>query len=180
NDPLTYSAAGLPMGATLSSAGAFSYTPICNDLGAKQVTFKVDDGRGGTDSEVVTITVKGGRVALTPTSLDFGSLLVGTSSTLTTTASSTGSLPITFATATTADPAFTIPSPPSGAITTGTPIGVSFAPTASQDYTSTLTVTVTDGTACTPTVTAALAGRGRAAAIDVSPMSKDFGDVRTD
>ncbi|HSN26444.1 MAG TPA: choice-of-anchor D domain-containing protein [Kofleriaceae bacterium] len=180
NDPLTYSATGLPTGATLSSAGAFSYTPVCNDLGAKQVTFTVSDGHGGTDSEVVTITVQGGRVALAPTSLDFGSLLVNTSSTLPVTASSTGSLPITFAAATSSNAAFTVPAPPSGAITTGTAIDVQFLPTAPQSYTGTLTVTVSDGTACTPSATAALAGRARTAAIDVAPASNDFGDVRTD
>ncbi len=179
-DPLTYSATGLPAGATLSTAGTFSYTPVCNDLGAKQVTFMVSDGHGGTDSEAVTITVQGGRVALTPTSLDFGSLLVGTSATLGIAASSTGSLPISFATTTSSNPAFTIPTPPTGAITTSSPFNVKFTAGAAQGYTGTLTVTVSDGTTCTPSTTAALAGRGRTAAIDVSPASNDFGDVRTD
>ena len=179
-DPLTFTATGLPTGATLSSTGAFSYKPVCNDLGAKQVTFQVSDGRGGTDSELVTITVTGGRVALTPTSLAFGSLLVGTSSTMSTSASSTGSLPISFKTITSSDPAFTIPSPPTGAITSPTPIGVKFTPAAAQPYSATLTVSVTDGTACTPSVTAALTGGGRTAAIAVSPMTDDFGDVRID
>src|SRR3569623_885942 len=179
-DPLTFTATGLPTGATLSSAGAFSYKPVSNDLGAKQVTFQVADGRVGTDSEVVTITVAGGRVALTPTSLAFGSLLLGTSSTMSTSASSTGSLPISFKTITSSDPAFTIPSPPPGAIMSATPICVKFTPGAAQPYSATRTVSVTDGTACTPSVTAALTGSGRTAAIDVQPMNKDFGDVRTD
>ncbi|MBV8756702.1 MAG: choice-of-anchor D domain-containing protein [Deltaproteobacteria bacterium] len=179
-DPLTFSATGLPTGATISPAGAFSYTAVCNDLGAKQVTFKVSDNHGGSATEVVTITVNGGRVAVTPTTLDYGSLLVGNTATLTTSASSTGTLPITFSSATTTDPAFTIPAPPSGPITTGTPIGVKFTPTASMDYSATLTVNVSDGTTCTPSVTAALTGRARTASVDSSPMNKDFGDVRTD
>src|SRR3569623_2091377 len=168
------------------TGGTVNHPPVLSPIGAKTVqhgatlAFQGADGRGGTDSEVVTITVTGGRVALTPTSLAFGSLLVGTSSTMSTSASSTGSLPLSFKPITSSDPAFTIPSPPTGAITRATPIGVKFTPGAAQPYSATLTVSVTDGTACTPSVTAALTGSGRTAAIDVQPMNKDFGDVRTD
>ncbi|MFH1414320.1 MAG: PKD domain-containing protein, partial [Candidatus Omnitrophota bacterium] len=55
---LTYSASGLPAGAALgSSTGAFFWTPTYAQSGEHSVTFSVSDGNGGTDSEVVTITV---------------------------------------------------------------------------------------------------------------------------
>ncbi len=56
-DTLTYSASGLPQGATLNpSTGAFSWTPTYLQAGSYQVTFTVSDGNL-TDSQPVTITV---------------------------------------------------------------------------------------------------------------------------
>ncbi|MCA9402166.1 MAG: tandem-95 repeat protein [Candidatus Omnitrophica bacterium] len=57
-DALTYGASPLPGTATIDpSTGAFSWTPQSGDEGPHVVTFTVDDGNGGTDSEPVTITV---------------------------------------------------------------------------------------------------------------------------
>lgn len=59
-DPLTYSASGLPEGATFDPATrVFSWTPDFNQAGtpSPQVTFNVTDGNGGADSETITITV---------------------------------------------------------------------------------------------------------------------------
>lgn len=159
NDLLMYSTSTLPPGATISDNGAFSYTPACNDLGDKVITFTASDPYGGTDSEAVTITVEGGRVELTPMALDLGSTPVNDSKMKSVSAASTGTLPITFASATTTDAAFAIPSPPNGEITSGTTIDVVFTPTADQEYAGMLTVTANDGTSCTPTISAALAGR---------------------
>ncbi|TAN62069.1 tandem-95 repeat protein, partial [bacterium] len=55
-DSLTYSAAGLPAGATLSGQ-TFSWTPNSTQSGSYTVTFTVNDGNGGSDSEAITITV---------------------------------------------------------------------------------------------------------------------------
>lgn len=57
---LTFSATGLPAGATLDGVtGAFAWTPAANQQGSHQITFTVEDD--GTpvlsDSEVVTVTV---------------------------------------------------------------------------------------------------------------------------
>ena len=41
----------------LSAAGAYTYTPAPNYFGPDAFTFSVDDGRGGTDTAVVSITV---------------------------------------------------------------------------------------------------------------------------
>jgi hypothetical protein len=56
-DRLTYSASGLPAGASFNTAsGAFSWTPADGDAGLYVVTFEVTDGYF-SDSETVTITV---------------------------------------------------------------------------------------------------------------------------
>ncbi len=58
NDPLTFSAEFLPIGAVFdANSRMFSWTPTDNQSGIYQVLFKVSDGRGGTDSETITITV---------------------------------------------------------------------------------------------------------------------------
>ena len=57
NNPLTYSANGLPMGAALNSTnGRFSWTPTHNQAGNYLITFIVSDGQL-TDSETITVTV---------------------------------------------------------------------------------------------------------------------------
>ncbi|MBI5193734.1 MAG: tandem-95 repeat protein, partial [Nitrospirae bacterium] len=56
-DPLTYSVAGLPSGATFnSSTRVFDWTPAYNQAGSYNITFTVSDG-SLSDSEVVTISV---------------------------------------------------------------------------------------------------------------------------
>jgi len=58
-DPLTYSASNLPFGATFNaSTHAFSWYPNCTQAGTYTVHFAVLDGRGGTDSQDITIIVK--------------------------------------------------------------------------------------------------------------------------
>lgn len=60
NDPLTYSAKGLPPGAYFDAAGSFlwnSPTALMASVVAYQTTFSVSDGKGGTDSETIGITV---------------------------------------------------------------------------------------------------------------------------
>ena len=58
SDTLTYSGAGMPVGATFNSAnGAFSWTPTYTQAGSYSVTFSASDGNGGEDSEAITITV---------------------------------------------------------------------------------------------------------------------------
>ncbi|MEM7067356.1 MAG: choice-of-anchor C family protein [Pseudomonadota bacterium] len=63
NDPLTFSATGNPADApqngnvTLNSNGSFTYTPNANFNGQDAFTYRVDDGKGGTDTATVNITV---------------------------------------------------------------------------------------------------------------------------
>jgi VCBS repeat-containing protein len=57
NDTLTYSAIGLPDGATLDpNTGDFSWTPNFTQAGSYDINFSVSDG-SLSDSEVITITV---------------------------------------------------------------------------------------------------------------------------
>ena len=54
-DTLTYSVSGHPDGSSLSGT-TFSWTPASNQ-GDTEVTFTVEDGRGGTDTETLTLRV---------------------------------------------------------------------------------------------------------------------------
>jgi hypothetical protein len=55
-DSLSYSANGLPTGASLTTQN-FSWTPASGKAGAYSVTFSVSDDKGATDSETITINV---------------------------------------------------------------------------------------------------------------------------
>ena len=57
-DLLTYSSPNLPGGASLTSAGAFSWTP-CYQVAAVAITFAVKDSAGDSDTMNVTVTVVG-------------------------------------------------------------------------------------------------------------------------
>ncbi len=57
-DDLTFKAENLPTGAEFDvDTQVFGWTPTIDDVGTYDVTFSVDDGNGGTDSETITITV---------------------------------------------------------------------------------------------------------------------------
>ncbi|MBM3522927.1 MAG: tandem-95 repeat protein, partial [Alphaproteobacteria bacterium] len=57
SDKLTYSATGLPVGATLNAeTGAFSWTPALNKAGEYTVVFRTSDGQASSE-ETVKITV---------------------------------------------------------------------------------------------------------------------------
>ena len=58
-DRVTYSATGLPTGATFNqTTGVFSWTPTKSDVGARSITFTASDGNDATDAETVSITVQ--------------------------------------------------------------------------------------------------------------------------
>ena len=60
SDPLTFTLTGnRPRGASITSGGSFEWTPDQSQDGEHSITVQVSDGRrGGTDSEVVDITVR--------------------------------------------------------------------------------------------------------------------------
>ncbi|MBC7085664.1 MAG: PGF-pre-PGF domain-containing protein [Methanomethylovorans sp.] len=57
-DPVVYSALGLPVGASFTSSGIFSWIPSFGTAGTYHVTFTAES-KGLTDSETVRITVEG-------------------------------------------------------------------------------------------------------------------------
>jgi hypothetical protein len=62
-DSVSYAADNLPPGSTFgTSSGSFTWTPGAPDLGSRNVVFTALDGRGGTDSETVTLTVTDGNL----------------------------------------------------------------------------------------------------------------------
>jgi hypothetical protein len=63
NDPLVYSVSPQPLPSNASfnsSTRVFSFTPSASQAGSFSLTFSVSDGRGGTASETITITVAAG------------------------------------------------------------------------------------------------------------------------
>ena len=56
-DPLTFSTADLPTGARMSG-DTFTWTPSEDQMGSHTLNFTVSDGRGGTDSMILSITVE--------------------------------------------------------------------------------------------------------------------------
>jgi hypothetical protein len=70
NDTLTYSASGLPTGATLDAAtGKFSWTPDLTQQGTYTVTFTVTDTNNATASATIKITVNENAVPSAPAGL---------------------------------------------------------------------------------------------------------------
>ena len=55
-DPLTFSVSGNPAGSSLLGT-TFSWTPTSGQSGTYQVTFIVKDGKGGTDTETITLRI---------------------------------------------------------------------------------------------------------------------------
>ncbi|MCP4966566.1 MAG: DUF5011 domain-containing protein [bacterium] len=57
-DPLSIASIGIPAhGTTTGNAGGISYVPDLNYFGPDSFTYTISDGRGGTDSATVTVTV---------------------------------------------------------------------------------------------------------------------------
>ncbi|KPK96505.1 MAG: hypothetical protein AMJ95_13870, partial [Omnitrophica WOR_2 bacterium SM23_72] len=88
-DTLTYSANNLPSGASFNtSTRTFTWTPSYTQAGTyNNVTFSVNDGRGGTDSENITIIVN--NVNRAPVLSAIGNKNVAENSTLSFTVSAT-------------------------------------------------------------------------------------------
>ena len=57
-DSLEFSlGAGAPTGASITSGGAFSWTPTASQIGTHTITIQVEDGAGAADSEAVTVKI---------------------------------------------------------------------------------------------------------------------------
>lgn len=56
-DPLTWTLVTGPVGASITSAGVFTWTPTAADVGTQTVTIEVNDGDGGTTRQTFTVRV---------------------------------------------------------------------------------------------------------------------------
>ena len=136
DDALTFSlASGAPTGASITPAGAFSWTPTAGQVGTHAVTVVVTDGSGATDSEAVTVTVGGSNQNPVLGSIGDKSVNELESLTFTVTASDANSDTLEFSLAGTM---------PTGASITSAG-AFSWTPTESQDGTHDITVQVSDG-----------------------------------
>lgn len=130
-DPITYSASGLPSGASFSGQ-TFSWTPTYNQAGTYQVTFIADDGRS-QDSKTITITVANVNRAPTLSQIGDRSIDENRSLTFSVSASDPDADPITYS-------------------ATGLPSGANFAggsfswtPSSSQVGSHSITFVASDG-----------------------------------
>jgi chitodextrinase len=146
NDPLTFSATGLPAGLTISASGQITGTPTA--AGANSVTVTVNDGRGGTDSATFSWTIAAANVAPVLTNPGAQSGTVGVAVTALQLAATDGNNdPLTFS-ATGLPAGLTISA--SGQIT-GTPTAAGASVTAAGA--NSVTVTVNDGRGGTDSAT---------------------------
>ena len=130
---LTFSLDGtFPLGATITSAGVFTWTPTELQVGSHDITVQVTDG-SLTDSETLTVTVRDVNVAPVLNTIDDQTVNEFVELTFTATASDNDSLIFSF------DGTF-----PSGATITSAGV-FTWTPTESQDGDHTITVQVTDG-----------------------------------
>jgi hypothetical protein len=176
--PLTFSGGTLPGGATVTSAGVFTWTPDFTQAGAYNATITVTDNGALTDSETFTITV--GNVnrppVLSPSPIGNRTVTIGQTLTISITASDPDGGGLTFTSA----------NLPSGATLTPTGAGAaafSWTPTAGQAGTyQNATITVSDGTLTdaevfTITVQAPTSNPTPVCAMTRNPTSLAFGSV---
>ena len=130
---LTFSFDGtVPLGATITSAGVFTWTPTELQVGSHDITVQVTDG-SLTDSETLTVTVNEVNVAPMLNTIGDQTVNEFVELTFTATASDDDSLTFSF------DGTF-----PSGAAITSAGV-FTWTPTESQDGDHAITVQVTDG-----------------------------------
>ena len=142
NDPLEFTLVGTPpSGASITSGGAFSWTPSESQDGTHAITIQVEDGSGGSDSETITVTVS--EVNQDPALNPIGPKSVNKLEALTFTATATDG-DVIGGTADTLEFSLGAGAPTGASINQNTG-AFSWTPTASQVGTHTVTVQVEDG-----------------------------------
>ena len=145
NDTLEFTLAGTPpSGASITSGGAFSWTPSESQDGTHAITIQVEDGNGGSDSEAVTVTVS--EVNEDPVLNPIGPKSVNKLEALTFTATASDG-DVIGGTADTLE--FSLVGAPTGASINQNTGAFSWTPTAGQVGTHTVTVQVEDGAGAT-------------------------------
>ena len=145
NNALSFSLeTGYPSGASITSAGEFSWTPTERQDGTSSITIKVSDNKNGTDSDTFTVTVN--EVDTAPVLDTITSKDVTRPNTLTFTATASdddyrGNVTDTVT--------FSLTGPPLSGASITSAGDFSWTPTANQTGLHDVTVTVTDGTGLT-------------------------------
>lgn len=175
-DTLTYSASGLPSGAAFSNR-VFSWTPDASQIDMYAVTFTVSDGKGSTDSEVVTINVSAAAQANNaPVLAAIGSKTVTAGTALQFTVSATDADQDTLT--------YSASALPTGA--TFSSGGFNWTPNSTQTGTHSITFTVTDSNGAsdseTITITVQASGSGPSPSDTIKPaitnMNPKSGEVQ--
>ncbi|MGE5096946.1 MAG: choice-of-anchor D domain-containing protein [Betaproteobacteria bacterium] len=151
---------------TASAAGTFT-------LPAGSITVNSDAGPGTNNAATLTVTAAAG-IAVNPSSIDFGAVPPGSSSSLSVTVQSTGSAPLSVSGATVTGAGFTL----GGNTCTGSiaapgtcTITIIFAPNAAAAFSGQLSIT---SNASPSPLNVALAGTGGAPGLQFSPASLTF------
>ncbi len=173
---------------TVAAGGSSTLTVTYTPTGAGADSGCLGISSNDAANPVVALSVSGTgqlpaapRIAVSPTSLSFGNVTVGTSGSQVFTISNGGNAPLagTIALAAATSPEFTF-SPSSFAVAAGgsQDVTVGYAPTAAGTDTGSITVSSND--TASPTVTVALSGTGVTAptpSIALAPASLSFGTV---
>ena len=142
NDTLEFTLVGTPpSGASITSGGAFSWTPSESQDGTHSITIQVEDGNGGIDSEAVTVTVS--EVNADPVLASVGSKSVDELASLAFTATASDG-DVIGGTADTLEFSLGAGAPTGASINQNTG-AFSWMPSESQDGTHTITIQVEDG-----------------------------------
>jgi len=132
NDALSYSLSGNPLGSSLSD-NVFTWTPGYDQSGTYSITFSVSDGRGGSASDRVRITVKDTNRSPALSAIGNRTIREGSTWTISLSASDPDGDSITFS----------VFGNPPGSTLSGTTF--TWSPTAAQTGSHTVTFTASDG-----------------------------------
>jgi hypothetical protein len=162
-DPLSFSMSGGPVGSTLTN-GVFVWSPTVVQIGSHAVTFTADDGRGGADSEEVTISVNG-----PPVLAEIGpqAATIGVVFTLGLSATDVDGDPLSF----------DVTDAPAGATLTGS--AFEWTPAADQAGDHDLTFTVDDGRGGTDTEEVTISVNTPPVLAEIGPQAATTGVVFT-
>jgi outer membrane protein OmpA-like peptidoglycan-associated protein len=191
-----YTASGATVGAqttTITAGSSVTWMVACapSALGSRPGNFRVTTSNSYTNAiQNVTLTCTGqqGVLAVSPTSIDFGPVRAGNTSTLSVTVKNNGNVSVSGITATLSSTTVgysidgTTPVPAILAAGASATIKIIFAPLSGTDG-GPITITFAGSWGAVPTATTAVLGcngDGLTVGYDVSPMLVDFGSLRWD
>jgi hypothetical protein len=187
NPAFTIVGPALPVTLPAGGSTGFIVQLTCTSLGPQSgtISFVTDSQCGPVDCGTVTVTGNCVQAicAVAPTSVNFGDVMAGTSSTQTVTVSNTGNIPFTITAASSTDAAFSVVSPPLPAtVAPGGSVAVTirFACASGDRAAHSGTISFTTSSSCGPVACPGISVSGQCfvgAICRVAPASIDFGTV---